>query len=311
MSLKNELRKLLALLGRPPKANREGVPGLPVSLAQHFNTHYHHAESEASASATDIALVTAFFDIGRAIWPRRAYPRSTEEYFGYFDNLAGIRNHLVVLCEQSHADRILSSRLERAPSAPTTILTVPSLFDLPEVAKAHASVAKVLADPEFRRFVFRPNLPEFSYPRYDIVTGLKPCFVQTAIDLGTVTTPQTAWIDFGYCRDGNGYDPASPWRFDAMGKINLFHLHEFENRSIARIVQRNKVFIMGGRVVGPTAAWRGFAEETNRSFTELLSMGLADDDQTLWLMNLRRHPERYQTTLISNWFTRLVDAGPS
>lgn len=308
--IKRVLQGLLARTKRPPRPIRENVAELPVSLAPYFRVHF-HAPSPTGAAATDVALVAAFFDTGRGAWEDKAHLRSNDQYFAYFDKLAGIKNHLVVLCDEAHADRITSSRQRRAPSAPTTVLTVPSLFGLASVVEAETAVRRVMDDPAFRRFVSRPHLPEFSHPRYDVVTGLKACFVQTAVELGVIQAPQAAWLDFGYCRDDHRYDPSRPWRFDAKGKINLFHLRNLDLRAIERVVQENIVYIAGCQIVGPSGAWRDFSYETSRSFRELLSMRLTDDDQTLWLMNWRRHPQRYETTLIDppEWFTVLRDFG--
>jgi protein YibB len=259
-----------------------------------------------AGQADEVTLVTAFFDIGRGSWSAgagRAFSRSLADYLGYFAHLARIRNRMVVFVDERLAPEVLRLRREAGNDAATIIYTHPDLLGDAALAPLRALIAARMT-PAFRRFVWRPQAPEYRSPPYVLVNVLKAPLVCAAIDLGAVAAAQAAWIDFGYCRDGNRFDPAAPWRFDARGRMNLFHLYPLDERPVFDVVRHGYVYFMGGSIVGPVRCWPAFRGELDAALRSLTECGLIDDDQTLLLMAWRRDPAGYIVHPVhpSDWF---------
>jgi protein YibB len=259
------------------------------------------ADSCADAPAPagdDIAIVTAFFDLGRVGWSRRdcdvspKYQRSIEDYFACFDRLARLRNALVVFTSPDFAPRVLASRRALGLEDRTTILVIEDLLQTPEVAAPLGAIGAALSD-RYRDFVWRPSAPEFNKPEYVALVALKPTFVQTAVELGLVRARQAAWIDFGYAHDPAILAGVEDWRGDFGDKINLFNIFALEDDPIYDIIRRADAYIQACHIVGPATAWADFQARISRAFQALLACGLMDDEQTLMLMAYRAAPDAF------------------
>jgi hypothetical protein len=80
------------------------------------------------------------------------------------------------------------------------------------------------------------------------------------MDLGLIAHWQVAWIDFGYCRDDQRFDPAPPWRFDCASRMNLFYLAAPDDRPVFDIIRGGSTYFQSGVIVGPTDCWSRFRE---------------------------------------------------
>lgn len=271
---------------------------LPRTLRDHALRFWSGPETPADTAVSPdaITIVTAFFDIGRDNWgsdktrTSRSYERGTAQYMAYFANLSRIPNDLVVFIQPDLAEQVLALRKSAGLAARTTIYTIDALFDLDEIRPLSQAIAARMTET-FRRFVWRPDAPESNHPTYVLINALKSTFVLTALDLGAIRTPQAAWIDFGYCRTDGIFDPATEWKYDARGKINLFHGTALDDRPIFDIIRDGSVYFQGGHILGPRDAWRPFNTRLSAAMTALLGCDLVDDDQTLLLMAWRAAPD--------------------
>jgi protein YibB len=257
-------------------------------------------------AADDITIVTAFFDIGRGQWGESMGPRfrrTVDDYFGMYARLAKLKNPMVVFTEPRFVARALELRRANGLEDRTTIVAVENLFDCDLIAPVNAAVERRMSDL-FRYWVVKPESPEYREPRYVLVNALKSAFVCTALNLGLIEAPQVAWIDFGYCRDDQRFDPSEPWRFDTGGKMNLFHIVALDDTPIYRVIRYGTVYFQGCHIVGPAQAWPALAVEMSFNLAALLACDLVDDDQTLLLMAWRKSPESYRIHAVdaSDWF---------
>ena len=259
----------------------------------------------AAPAPNDITIITAFFDIGRGEWRDRGarFQRTVDDYFMMFARLAKLKNQMIVFTEPRLAARALALRRANGLEDRTVIVTIADLFDSDLVGPIKAAVERRMSDL-FRQWVIKPESPEYREPRYVLVNALKSAFVCTALNLGLVEAPQVAWIDFGYCRDDERFDPAEPWRFDAGDRINLFHIVALDDAPITRVVRTGTVYFQGCHIVGPTAAWPALAKEMSGGLAALLACDLVDDDQTLLLMAWRKSPHSYRIHPVrsQDWF---------
>lgn len=274
---------------------------LPINLTKHSKLFWPQAQKTRASKAhdgRDITVVTAFFDLGRGEWKVGAgkaspYRLSLDRYFEYFSYLAKLKNPMVIFVGTDHAQRVLDMRKAVGLENLTTIFTIAGLFDIAEI-KALVDEAHSKMTPTFRSWVRFPKVPEFNQPRYAILDSLKSIFVNTAIDAKAVATQQAAWLDFGYARDVNCFDAAKPWRFDAGGKINLFHMRPIDDVPVFKALQRGYVYFQGGCKVGPVEAWPAFSDAIDQALAALLMADFIDDEQTLLLMAWRAKPEAYR-----------------
>lgn len=272
-------------------------------IAELFWPDGRRARRPTPPAPDDITVVTAFFDIGRGEWLERRFARSVEDYFAMFARLAKLKNQMIVFTEPRLAARALALRRDNGLEDRTIVVTIEDLFDSPLIAPLGAAIERRMTDL-FRHWTIKPESPEYREPRYVLVNALKSAFVCTAIHLGLVEAPQAAWIDFGYCRDDARFDPDQPWRFEAGGKINLFHIAALDDAPITRVVRYGAVYFQGCHIVGPVSAWPALAGEIAFSLAALLACDLVDDDQTLLLMAWRKSPQTYRIHAVdsSDWF---------
>lgn len=239
----------------------------------------------------DITVVTGFYDVGRGNWAMHPehgnLARSVDTYFGFFATLAALKNPMVIVTSADLADRVRDARNQHGLASLTEIIVKP--LPVAQQQRVQANIDHKL----FRNYVVDPSIPEFHNAGYSVVTNQKSQFVVDAIDAGLITTEQTAWIDFGYCRAPNWFNAAQPWQYDFGDKINLWTLRPPDDRPIFDVVRTALIYFMGCHIVGPTSAWPAFNASWQTSYNALLECGFADDDQTTLLMIWRKHPELF------------------
>jgi protein YibB len=257
-------------------------------------------------TATNITIVTAFFDIGRGGWnnsvqknggPLPHYlERNNDVYIERFSNMCALDNDIIVFTSPDIAPRleaIAANRIHRTVVVP---------FDLiAKFSDKRARIRAVMDDPAFIQKInpAQRRNPEYWSEDYVLVTGLKAYFVATAIENNLVNTEQVAWIDFGYCRTPATLAGKTSWKheFDST-KIHFWNCQipnlESPDTEIARAVIDNSVIIFGAMVVAHRSYWRPLAEGMDHSLNNLIANGLVDDDQGLWLMCYFGNPNIFQ-----------------
>ncbi len=260
----------------------------------------------------DVSIVTAFFDIGRGDWHGEAsghliprwLARSNETYLGWFNNLARLRNQIVVFTEEKFADTILDIRKRHGLESITSIMVCDNLLGPNGRLADIVSLLRTRMRQEFHEFVRDAGCPEYWNADYVMLNALKTVFVCTTTDLRLNAHEQIAWIDFGYCRDDRRFDPTVPWRFDCDGRMNLFYIREPDDRPIFEIVRTGDVYFQGCHIVGPADCWFRFSQLIDEAMASLLACGLVDDDQTALLMAYRRAPELFRIHAVdpADWF---------
>lgn len=246
----------------------------------------------------DITIVTAFFDIGRGDWGQKpthvspVFNRTTETYLRYFEHLSKIRNQIIVYVDKNLANTVIEMRREAGLENRTIVFVAEDLFSHPNLARVRSAIASKMTN-DFRKYVWRPDVPECNSPEYILVNLLKSYFVCNAISRRIVLAHQIAWIDFGYCRNNSRFDPTLEWQFDAKDHINLFFIRPLDSQPVYEVVKSGDVYFQGCHILGPARRWPDFRRELEDSFIALLECDLIDDDQTLLLMAWRRDPSSY------------------
>jgi protein YibB len=266
----------------------------------------------------DITIITNFFDIGRGNLPTAVrglvlphfQHRDTEKYFEYFEELAKIKNPMVVYTTKEYAERISDIRKKNGLEDKTSVVVLDT-FMPKEFEPLKERVKEVLDSPDFYSKVDKPHFVEYWWPEYIMIQFMKVFYINHAIQNGFVKTDLTAWIDFGYCRNTTTLPVSQEWKYSFdPEKIHLFSLRPIEpQRPIDDIIYRGDVYIMGCHMVAGTHKWEEFMKLVNGCMDMLLKHNLVHYDQTLYLMAYLTKPEIFELRYIneSDWFVVLKE----
>jgi protein YibB len=262
---------------------------------------------------SDITVVTAFFDIGRGSLPTtyrgRVLPqhqhRSVDTYFSFFENLAQLKNDMVVYTTGDFAKRIYECRRDFGLENRTKVVVVDSY--LPEsMIPVKNKIEKIMNDPAYYEKVVNPQLIEYWHSDYVLVNIFKSLYVTDAIEKGLVGTDLTAWIDFGYCRNEHTIPEPKSWTYDFdVDKIHFFNMTDIDKtRPIDNIIYTGDVYIQGCHIVAGTKKWELLKDLVMKNLNVLLNYNLIDDDQTLLLMSYLTQPQDFELHFVdpSDWF---------
>lgn len=262
---------------------------------------------------TDITIVTAFFDIGRGNMPREMHGRiipeyqhrSVETYFGYFDNLAKIKNNMIIYTTPDLEDTIYRIREKYDLKDKTKVVCFDSYLP-EEFVYAKDKIKEIMDSYEYYSKVKNPHFIEYWHSDYVLVNIFKSYYVSHAVDNGLIDTELTAWIDFGYCRNDYTIPPSNRWSWNFnIDKIHFFNIRDLDvDRPISDIIYTGDVYVMGCHIVAGTDMWKYLSDAMIRNLNKLLDDNLIDDDQTLMLMCYLDDKEKFTLTNItpSNWF---------
>ncbi len=262
-----------------------------------------------------IAIITAFFDIGRAQWTGNingytAPPylqRTTDDYFANFERMLKLDNDIIVYTSHDLVKRFEPHQQRKKN------LTVVGLEDwklnFPEIRQ---KTAEIQASPAFQGMIVQPWNPEYWNVDYIMVNFLKSTFVKHAIESGFATSDLVAWKDFGYHRS-DATIPCTSWEFDFdPSRMHLFSLYPQlpQQLNLLEVIKHNAVLIQGCHIVGGKTRWADFQDQMVRQMQTLLTNNLVDDDQTLLLMSLYEKPANFQVHYIDaangGWFQLLT-----
>ena len=261
----------------------------------------------------NVTVVTAFFDIGRGSLPStyrgRVLPshqhRSVDTYFSYFENLAQLKNDLIVYTTGNFAKRIYEIRSKYGLENKTKVVVLDSY--LPDNFRSLKDrIERIMNDPNYYEKVVNPQLIEYWHSDYVLVNIFKSLYVSDAIEKGLVKTELAAWIDFGYCRNEHTIPEPKVWscNFDPK-KIHFFNMAEIDkNRPIDSIIYTGDVYIQGCHIVAGITKWNLLNELVLKNLSLLVNHNLCDDDQTLLLMSYLSKPEEFELHFVdpSDWF---------
>jgi protein YibB len=269
---------------------------------EHLATAYWlPADRTAGTNATDLTVVTGYFDIGRSGWRGAVkghqiphwMARTNQDYLAHFRLLARLKNEMIVFTEPRFAEEVLAARKDNGLEALTVVMTLDRPFERdPILAATQARIGAAMRS-RMLDFVEQPNKPEAFSADYVLVTALKPVLSTAALDLGLVTGRQLAWLDFSYCREPRNFNPDYPWRYDCGDRLHVFTIETPDDRTASEMVRTAYCPFHGAQVFGPKALWPRLRSLFEAMLGELLAADLADDDQGLLLMAWRAEPQLF------------------
>ncbi|CAG9433138.1 protein YibB [Providencia alcalifaciens] len=255
-------------------------------------------------------IVTAFFDIGRGDWNSSHghldhLERKTDTYFNYFSQLAKFDNNMVVFTSANFKERILKIRAGK----PTHVIVLDINKKFKHIIK---KISAIQLSRSFKERIKPKQLenPEYWSPEYVLLTNLKTYFVNKAGQLGLANNELIAWIDFGYIRNNKTRYGITEWNhsFDRE-KMHFFSIRDgldlTNHELVMKYVIENHTYIIGGVIVGTKEQWAHLYQLTLNVQHDLLSSGIIDDDQGIFLVCASKKPDLVKIHFLGymKWFS--------
>lgn len=233
-------------------------------------------------------IVTAFYDIGREIWPD--YSRKNSQYFDSFKMLCELKNTIIVFTQEKFR-----------PQFEEIIRTIKSdlIVFYDDVIEENKTLLQRIHDvqltPQYLNGILTPRCPEYWSPHYVLVNFLKSKFCITAFERISNLSDTIAWIDFGYVKLQKQIPESKVWRYGFDDKIHMWNINPIPNPvDLIQTIKTNTVYMQGCHIIASKQKWRKFNQLMNEQLEFLLQNGLIDDDQTLMLMSFIKAPEEFK-----------------
>ncbi len=263
---------------------------------------------------SEITIVTAFFDIGRGNWkpsvqkfgaPLPHYlERSNSVYIERFSHLCKLENKIIVYTSAEIAPEL--EAIKTSTGKENLIILPIDVFT--EFSDLRSKIKTVMNDPEFPKKINPTQIlnPEYWCEDYVLVTSLKAHFVNRAINSNLIDTELASFVDFGYCRNSKDAGQYSKWTYDFNpDKVHFFICKEPNfadpNACVGDAVINNSVYIIGACVVAEKSKWTLLEASMRQNLEHLMSVGLVDDDQGLWLMCCLQSPQYSELRMVDYW----------
>lgn len=241
----------------------------------------------------DITIVTAFFDINRK--NIKGFNRDNQKYVEAFKFWARIQNNIVVYSDKNIIEQVIKIREEYGLLDKTQTVIIDDYLDIDK--ELYENINNSMSNKEYLQFHMQTNIPEANNSKYNYIMTLKSWCCFDAVKRG-LTTDMVCWLDFGFNYNGEFYKNSEEfnfkWKWNFTDKIHLLQVNNLDNLPVFEIVRRNNSYIQGGEIIASKELWVKLWEMVRENMISLCKCGLPDDDQILYLMSYRDHPELFE-----------------
>jgi protein YibB len=241
----------------------------------------------------EITIVTAYFNINRE--NIKGFNRSSKDYISYFKFWARIQNKIVVFSDKETIEEVKKIRNEYGLLEKTETVVINDYLKIDE--ELYKSIENVMSNKFFLPFHLQTNIPEAINPKYNYIMLLKAWCCTYAVK-NNLAKGMITWLDFGFNYGGRFYKNSNDfnflWEYDFTDKIHLLQINELDNCPPFEIVRQNNSYFQGGEIVAPDYLWEEFWTMVRDNMLCLNRVGLADDDQLIYLMAYRQKPELFE-----------------
>lgn len=259
-------------------------------------------------------LVTFFYDIGRENW--KSYQRKAMEYIDSFNIFLNYEYKMVIFIDDRYYE-ILKERISNS-KYPETKKLIPinkDWFESNIWAWSKLDKEKSIMDSEKYKAIvsdrIKNNYPENINPYYTILTHSKIDVVNYAIDSGLVDDDHVGWIDFGYFHNKSDENFLPNSTLDesklSFDKVNLCFVDDLEEND------RGIMYTLTNAPEKIAAYFFWANKENMKKFQELChswldrfqAIGIADDEQALWIQCYLEEPKLFKKHVFYSWHKAL------
>lgn len=263
---------------------------------------------------SDVTLVTAFFDLDRSNWSSPMFRRPNEDYFRAFSRLVSCDYPMVIYVDDRHLDALATLVDGSMGSNVKKVVPISEKWMQDNIwAWSRLQRESEIMESGYYKQLIPQRIalgyPENVNPRYTILTHSKIDFLCHAADSKYTDNNILLWTDFGYLSDkavGGGFIP----RKNLIGKnliadkVNLCSLNN-------PIVEQDfdPIYTLRNAPEKLTAGVFGGKQDTLRKFQsvshgcllKMQEMGIADDEQALWLACIKAMPSLFAIHMFPGW----------
>ena len=274
------------------------------------NTNTKFPEKGEKEEKKKVVLVTAFFELGRERW--KNFARPTSHYLKSFSNYLKLDYNMFIFVEPDFVPLLLQEIDAMAIQYPETARKNKRIVPMDREQmkqrffswQQYESMKNIMASPEYIQKVgSRRENPEALYPEYNCVNHAKIDFLSFVMQQNHWVEPDDilCWTDFGYHHavynqrwneyptqviDSRKLDPEK-WNF-------LVHqMPTIEDFDPEYTLAHDRVTLTGGFFGSSVTKLKELVPLYHQCLKELLDMGIADDDQHVYLKCLLKNPEMF------------------
>jgi hypothetical protein len=262
---------------------------------------------------SDITLVTLFYNIGRETWG--LYPRKVVEYLAAFETFLEYDYKMIIFVDYRYFDE-LNEKVKNSKFNNKMLIPINEQWLLDNLwswSKLERE-AEIMQSTKYKTLVSHRidrNYPENVNPNYTILTHSKIDVVNYVIDNDLTDDEYLAWVDFGYFYNkvNDEFLPKSTLdlnKFD-LDKVNLCLINPIEERDkdIIYTLQYAPEKIGAYFFFANKSKFKEFQESCHRWLDTFQHLGIADDEQGIWIQCYFEDPELFKLHVFYKWHQAL------
>ena len=263
---------------------------------------------------SDVTLVTAFFDLDRANWKSSMFRRPNEDYIRAFSRLVSNDYPMVIYVDDRHIDVVTALVDGSIGSNVKKVVSISEEWMKNNIwAWSRLQRESEIMESEYYKQLIPQRIalgyPENINPRYTILTHSKIDFLCHAADSKYTDNNVFLWTDFGYLSDkavSGGFVPRKHLVSKNMvaDKVNLCSLsNSIVDQDFDPIYTLKHAHekLTAGVFGGNESAIREFQEVSHKCLIEMQRLGIADDEQALWLACIKSMPSLFAIHMFPGW----------
>ena len=262
----------------------------------------------------NVPLVTMFYDIGRDSW--KLHPRKVDEYIEAFSVFLNYDYSMIIFIDSRYFDTLKSLvKNSKFPNSKKLIsINEKWLNDNIWSWSKLERETEIMSSESYKKLLSQRismNYPENVNPKYTILTHSKIDFVNYAIDNNFADGDFVGWVDFGYFQNKTSWEyiPNNVVDISKLDqhKVNLCLVHPLDERDkdIQYTLLNAPEKIAAYFFAGDKFSIKQFQKLCHKWLENFQKIGIADDEQSLWLQCYYEMPEIFQLNVFGKWHQAL------
>ena len=263
----------------------------------------------------EATLVTAFFDLDRSKWSSPMFRRPNDVYFEAFSRLIRQDYPMVIYVDDRHLNKVTDLIKANSGSCIKKVIPISEqwMIDNLWTWSRLSRESEIMESVYYRALIpqrIALDYPENVNPRYTILTHSKIDFLCHASEDYKYTEDQALfWVDFGYLSDtavSGGFTPKRKLSKANLlvDKVNLCCLNSHfieEDFDPIYTLKNAPEKLTAGFFGGEVKALKKFQEVSHECLVKMQEIGIADDEQALWLTCIKAMPSLFAIHMFPGW----------
>ena len=263
----------------------------------------------------DNCLVTFFYDINRSSW-NGGFSRNTNQYIESFKVMLNYDYNMIIFIDDRYIGEV-ESIINSSPYKHNKKLIPINEEWLTQNIWSWSKLSReieIMNSDNYKKLVLHrinAHYPENINPMYTILTHSKIDFVNYVIDNNMTNNDIVGWVDFGYFHNktNDNFLPKGVLdltKFD-LSKVNICLIKDIDERDkdIIYNLTKSPEKIGAYFFIGRKEGMKEFQNLSHKWLVEYQKMGIADDEQSLWLQCYFENPGLFKKHVFNRWHAAL------